>query len=268
MINSLHHEDIVEKERLAEEFKLGREIQVALLPHEMPLVKGLVVQGMMQPAKEIGGDYFDFITIDERPSSAGTGSIAIAIGDVSGKGVAAGLLMAMAKTAIHTLSQEEGSPRQVLIRTNAILNKHIDAQKFMTLLYLRWDPASSTLSYSSGGHEHILLYRGSTNNLESIQSGGIMLGMIPDIERFLEERELRLDPGDKVFLYTDGVTEALDRSGERFGLVRLIDAFGQHAGKPALELMTAVKDDIYSFMGDCPQYDDITLVVLEAAKEG
>ncbi|MFA5096559.1 MAG: PP2C family protein-serine/threonine phosphatase, partial [Candidatus Omnitrophota bacterium] len=241
--------------------KLGREIQVALLPQVIPLVKGLIVQGLMQPAKEIGGDYYDFITLPREDE------LSIVIGDVAGKGVAAGLLMAMAKTAINTLSQEERSPRQILIRTNAILNKHIDAQKFMTLLYLRWQFDISTLTYSSGGHEHILLFRHSTKSLESIQSGGIMLGMIPDVGMFLEEKELLLAPEDKVLLYTDGVTEALDQSGQRFGLDRLKEAFAGHISKPALELMNAVKDEVYSFMGSCPQYDDITLVVLEASKE-
>jgi sigma-B regulation protein RsbU (phosphoserine phosphatase) len=259
--NALHHEDIVEKERLAEELKLGREIQMALLPHDMPSVRGLIVQGLMQPAKEIGGDYFDFISFERDDL------LAVAIGDVAGKGVAAGLLMAMAKTAIHTLSQEALSPRQVLLRTNAILNKHIDAQKFMTLLYLVWHAGANTLTYSSGGHEHILIYREHNKSLESIQSGGIMLGMIPDIERFLEEKELYLAPGDKVLLYTDGVTEALDESGDRFGLIRLEEAFVRHAVKPALELMNAVKDEVYAFIGNYPQYDDITLVVLEASKE-
>ncbi|MFA5096810.1 MAG: SpoIIE family protein phosphatase [Candidatus Omnitrophota bacterium] len=259
--NALHHEDIVEKERLAQELKLGREIQVALLPQVVPLVKGLIVQGLMQPAKEIGGDYYDFITLPREDE------LSIVIGDVAGKGVAAGLLMAMAKTAVNTLSQEERSPRQILIRTNAILNKHIDAQKFMTLLYLRWQFDTRTLTYSSGGHEHILLFRHSTKSLESIQSGGIMLGMIPDVGMFLEEKELLLAPEDKILLYTDGVTEALDQSGQQFGLDRLREVFTGHISKPALELMNAVKDEVYSFMGSCPQYDDITLVVLEASKE-
>ena len=259
--NALHHEDIVDKERLAEELKLGREIQMALLPQEVPIIRGLVVQGMMQPAKEIGGDYYDFITLPNE------GELSIAIGDVSGKGVAAGLLMAMAKTAIHTLSQEVQSPRQILIRTNAILNKHIDAQKFMTLLYLKWQSDSNTLTYSSGGHEHILLFRNATKNLESIQSGGIMLGMIPDVSMFLEEKQLHLAPEDKILLYTDGVTEALDQSGERFGLARLSDVFVKHVSKPALALMQSIKDEVYLFMGSYPQYDDITLVVLEASKE-
>jgi len=268
--NALHHEDIVEKERLAEELKLGREIQTALLPHEAPFISGLTVQGLMQPAKEIGGDYYDFITL---PSVKGEGErLSIVIGDVSGKGVAAGLLMAMAKTAIHTLSQEQTSPREILLRTNAILNKHIGGQKFMTLLYLMWQADTRTFTYSSAGHEHILIYRetspqGETSpsgKVESILSGGFMLGMVADIDKFLEERQIQLQSGDKILLYTDGVTEAQNQAEDRFGLERLKESFLRHSAKNAQELMGAIKDEVYTFIGTQAQYDDITLVVLEA----
>ena len=256
--NALHHEDIVEKERLAEEMRLGREIQMNLLPRRIPSISGLSLQGLMQPAKEIGGDYYDFITLPDPDK------LSIVIGDVSGKGVAAGLLMAMAKTAIHTLSQEQISPRQVLLSTNKILNQHIGGQKFMTLLYFMWNSQDHTFTYSSAGHEHILVYRKQVQEVQIIQSGGFMLGMIPEIESFLEERKIKLEGGDKILLYTDGVTEAQNSADERFGLERLKNALHKHSQKPALELMEAVKDEVYAFIGDWPQYDDITLVVMEA----
>ncbi|MDD4909021.1 MAG: PP2C family protein-serine/threonine phosphatase, partial [Candidatus Omnitrophica bacterium] len=257
-----------EKERMAEEMKLGREIQMALLPQTLPIIRGLNVQGLMQPAKEIGGDYYDFITLP------GTDKLSVVIGDVSGKGVAAGLLMAMAKTAIQTLSQEEHSPRQILIKTNQILSQHIGGHKFMTLLYFMWPADTKTFTYSSAGHEHILICRanrgpvvvgGATHGaVEAILSGGFMLGMMPDIETYLEDKEIKLDLGDKILLYTDGVTEAQNRDEERYGLDRLISSFQKHSSKPAAELMRVIKDEVYSFIGAHPQYDDITLVVLEA----
>jgi sigma-B regulation protein RsbU (phosphoserine phosphatase) len=256
--NALHHQDIVDKERLAEEMKLGREIQMSLLPRKAPIVAGLNVQGLMQPAREIGGDYYDFITLPNK------NNISIVIGDVSGKGVAAGLFMAMAKTAIHTLSQEETSPMRILVRTNHILNQHIGGQKFMTLLYLMWRPNTATLTYSSAGHERILLYRDETSDVEIIKSGGFMLGMIEDIEVFLEEKDIKLKPRDKILLYTDGVTEAQNSAEEQYGMKRLREAFKKHSSKSALELMNAVKEEVYAFMGTYPQYDDISLVVLEA----
>ena len=256
--NALHHQDIVEKERLAEEMKLGREIQMGLLPRKAPIVAGLNIQGMMQPAREIGGDYYDFITLPDKDN------ISIVIGDVSGKGVAAGLFMAMAKTAIHTLSQEETSPMRILARTNRILNQHIGGQKFMTLLYLMWRPQNATLTYSSAGHERILLFRDKGQQVETIKSGGFMLGMIDDIEVFLEEKEIKLSPQDKILLYTDGVTEAQNSKEQMFGIERLKDSFKKHSEKCALELMNAVKEEVYCFIGTHPQYDDISLVVLEA----
>jgi len=285
--NAMHHEDIVEKERLAEEMKLGREIQMNLLPRVIPHISGLTVQGLMQPAKEIGGDYYDFITLQgpgeqgvpaSQTPSVPAENLAIVIGDVSGKGVAAGLLMAMAKTAIHTLSQEEVSPKQILLRTNNILNQHIGGQKFMTMLYFRWQPETKTLTYSSAGHEHILIYRTEPKGdvfptegkrpllgrVESIQSGGFMLGMIPDISQFLEDRTITLQKGDKVVLYTDGVTEARNTQEDLFGLPRLIEAVSKHSSKPAETLLNSLKDEVYSFIGTREQYDDITLVVMEA----
>jgi len=256
--NALHYEDLIEKERLEEEMKMGRHIQVTLLPQVDPKVEGLAVCGLMQPAKEIGGDYYDFITLPSKDE------FAVVIGDVSGKGVAAGLVMSMTKATVYAFSQEGVSPKQILLRTNHVLYHHISGEKFMTLLYMLWQHQTRTLTYSSAGHEHILCYRHSTQEIEIIQSGGFMLGMLPDIETYLDERAIKLEPSDKIVLYTDGVTEAQSQSGDRYGLHRLREALQKYARKPAGELAQAVKDDVYEFMGKCPQYDDITLVVLEA----
>ncbi|MDD5067748.1 MAG: SpoIIE family protein phosphatase, partial [bacterium] len=258
MDNSLHHGDIVEKERIAEELRLGREIQLSLLPHNPPQLAHLVIQGLMQPAKEIGGDYYDFIPQQDRNDCG------IVIGDVSGKGLAAGLMMAMVKTAIYIFSHTESSPKKNLIHINEILDKHLGGEKFMTMLYLVWQAASSTLTYSSAGHEHILLYRKASDKVEAIPSGGLILGVKPDIEDFLEERRIHMETGDKILLYTDGVTEALNPGKDRYGLNRLTETFLRHAARPASKLLASVKEEVYSFMGTHPQADDITLVVMEA----
>ncbi|MDD5067674.1 MAG: PP2C family protein-serine/threonine phosphatase [bacterium] len=256
--NALHHTDIVEKERLAEELKLGRQIQISLLPRTIPLVPFLSIHGIMQPAKEIGGDYYDFISLPDKKK------LGIVIGDVSGKGLAAGLLMAMAKTAIHIYSSQEDSPRQTLILLNGIFNKHIGGDKFMTMLYLIWKPERSSLVYSSAGHEHILVYRDSEKKVEEIESGGIMLGVTTEIEKYIEEKEIRLNPRDKILLYTDGVTEALNPDKDRYGLEKLKISFQDHSLRPVPDLMQLIQDDLFRFMGTTPQYDDITLVVIEA----
>ena len=258
LFNSLHYEDLVEKERLDEEMKMGRQIQMALLPQSTPQVSGLIVSGLMLPAKEIGGDYYDFITLPRNDQ------LAVIIGDVSGKGVGAGLIMSLAKATIYAFSQEENSPRQILMRTNYALFHHIGGQKFMTLLYMLWQPQARTLVYSSAGHEHVLIYHAGRDEVESVMSGGFMLGMLADIEDFLEERQVHLNTKDKVLLYTDGITEALNESGERFGLGTLKEAFKKHGRKSTDELVQLLKDEVFDFIGSHPQYDDITLVVLEA----
>ncbi|MFA5117148.1 MAG: GAF domain-containing SpoIIE family protein phosphatase, partial [Candidatus Omnitrophota bacterium] len=267
---------LVEQERLKQELELGRQIQESLLPKESPVIQGLKLSGLMLPAKEIGGDYYDFVVPDSSATTGGAhagipnaqsscdfSSVGIVIGDVSGKGVAAGLLMAMAKTAIHTLSQEETSPKQILLRTNQILVKHIGAQKFMTMLYFRYDTQTKTLTYSSAGHEHILIYR-KEGKVESILSGGFMLGMVPDISTFLEDKNISLNPGDKIVLYTDGVTEARNPQEDLFGLEKLIELIQKYGSKPAEQLLSSIKDEVYAYIGTREQYDDITLVVMEA----
>jgi len=258
VFNALHYEELAETERLEEEMKMGRQIQMALLPHESPEIARLNARGLMQPAKEIGGDYYDFVTLPDKDK------LAIVIGDVSGKGVAAGLLMSMVKATIQSLSQEGVAPKRLLMRINQMLYQNIQAQKFMTLLYFIWQAENRTLIYSSAGHEHILIYRNNAQVIESIQSGGFMLGMLPDIETYLEEKQIKLESQDKILLYTDGVTEAQNDQEDRFGLSRLTEVFRKHNQKPAQELMQTIKDEVYSFMGSQPQYDDITLVVLEA----
>ena len=259
--NALHHEDIVEKERLAEELRLGREIQQNLIPKVVPTVDGLNIEGLMLPAKEIGGDYYDYIKTLHKQ---GEGKLGIVIGDVSGKGVAAGLIMATAKATLKGLSQQNLTPREILCQANNVIYEYTGGQKFMTLLYFQYLEQERTFLYSSAGHEHILIYHSAINEVESIVSGGFMLGMMLNIETFLEEKQVKLNPKDKILLYTDGVTEAENERGDRFGLPRLKEAFQRYGTKPAQEFIQALKDEVYSFIGPHPQYDDITLVVMEA----
>jgi len=258
VFNLLHYKDLLEKERLEDEMKMGRGIQMSLLPTKKPDIQRLELCGLMEPAKEIGGDYYDFVTLPGKDDSA------VVIGDVSGKGVAAGLLMSMVKAAIFTLSEEKISPKELLLRLNRMLYRSVGSQKFMTLLYLLWQPQAQAFIYSSAGHEHILVFRSQTQTLETIQSGGFMLGMLPDIDSFLEERQLNLALKDKILLYTDGVTEAENAAGDRFGLEKLKESFKKYSRQPPAELIQAIKDEVYAFIGNHPQYDDITLVVLEA----
>ena len=254
--NALHHQDIVEKERLSEELRLGREIQMELIPKQVPEIEGLKLAGLMQPAKEIGGDYFDYL-----PKAKDR--IAIVIGDVSGKGVAAGLLMAVAKTAVYSISLQALNPKEIIIATNNILYQYMQGEKFMTLLYLEYINQEKKIIYSSAGHEHILHYDSKQNRCLPIKSGGFMLGMLPEIAEMLEEKELHLASGDKIVLYTDGVIEAEDSKRQRFGLNRLIKAVEKHSQKNAQELLDSLYLEVKNFIAGYTQYDDITLITME-----
>lgn len=134
----------------------------------------------------------------------------------------------------------------------------------MTMLYFKYKAQDRSLSYSSAGHEHILVYRSKTKEVESITSGGFMLGMLPDIDSYLEDSSISLLHHDKVLLYTDGVTEAENTQGERFGLERLKESFKANSSKAPEELIQTIKTEVYEFIGTQPQYDDITLVGMEA----
>lgn len=236
---------------------MGKEIQTALLPKDLPRLPGINIGGFTLPAKEIGGDYYDFIM-------PGAGEkLGIVIADVSGKGVAAGLVMAMIKTAIHAFSRQEISPKQILLCTDNILKDSVGGYKGATMLYLLWDAGNKTITYSSAGHEQILIYRASTGAIEAILSGGIMLGIQINIDSLLEEKKFVLAAGDKILLYTDGVTEAENQDGARFGLERLKESFKANSSKQANELLEVIKNEVYSFAGARAQYDDITLVIIE-----
>lgn len=309
--NALHHGDIIEKERLAEELRLGQEIQMNLLPKETPQIEGLQIAGLMLPAKEIGGDYYDYIVSSSEivdssknqqtsglptPNSKLQTRLSVVIGDVSGKGVAAGLIMATVKAMLEGLSEQQLSPKGTLVKANRILQRYTGGEKFMTMLYLTWDSREKKIRYSSAGHEHIIIYRckgvgeqqgdsarckgiegldqtktstplnlytSTPASVEVILSGGFMMGMLPDIETFLEDKELKLNPGDKVILYTDGVTEAHDPQGVLYSLERLVASVRKHGHKPVEELIEAVRQEVYGFISTQDQYDDITLVGME-----
>lgn len=253
-------QSLVEQDRLKQEMQLGQEIQQGFLPKEAPVVTGLKVAAFMQPAREIGGDYYDFIL---RPGNNGSSPLAVVIGDVTGKGLGAGLNMAMVKTTLLTLSREEIGLGEILTKANRILHGQMTFGTFISLLYLQWNPAMRALSFAAAGHCDPLVLRAATSKVERIPSGGIALGLIPEIESKIQERALPLAPGDHVLLFTDGVIEAQNARGEEFGMERLTEAVQRHGPRGAAGLAAGLREDVAAFIGSEAQYDDITLIVLE-----
>lgn len=274
--NVLRHKDILDKQRLAQELELASQIQEALIPQDFPHFQDLRLKGFIIPAQEIGGDYYDIIFSSEGEEEV----LNIVIGDVSGKGVSAALVMAMTKIALRMVTEQKLGPKDVLIRINKILYEQLKAQKFITLLYLQYRPLLKKLIYASAGHEHILVLRKDSSlededidiketfkfdnlRLDLIKSGGVLLGMLPDVEGFIKEKKLSFSRGDKLLLYTDGATEARREDGERFGLLRLKEAFKKHRDKDIASLTEAVYQEIKNFVKNYPQFDDIALLGAE-----
>ncbi len=258
--NALHHDDLVEKEVMDKELSLGQDIQLGLLPENLPTTAGLDVYGHMQPARVIGGDYYDFLP-------QGNDELGIVIGDVSGKGAPAGLIMVMAKTIIQSFSDAaQFSTKEILLKVNKILERNTHANIFMTMIYMHWSGKDRRLRYTGGGQEHIIIYRKHNQNCEVFKAGGVGLGILSNekLEPEVEEKNIGLVPGDGVVLFTDGATEATNNRKDMYGLDRLVAAVKRHGEMEARELLESLYGDIEDFRGAQPLYDDITMIVMKA----
>jgi len=248
-------DELAHKERLEKELEIATRIQTSILPRRLEAA-GLTVAAAMRPASEVGGDYYDFL-----PTSDGAW---IGIGDVAGHGLSAGLVMLMVQSIVAALAREgqTTTPREVVCRLNAVLFENIrdrlanDEHVTFTLLrYFR----DGRVSFA-GAHEDIVVWRKRLGVCETISTPGTWLGAVPDISRFTVDSELRLEPGDVLLLYTDGITEAMDATGQQLGLGRICEALNEVAEAP----VDAIRDDLLGLVGNWArtQVDDVTLLVL------
>lgn len=253
------HDAVLERQNRARtqaELQLGFHIQMGLLPHKIPEFLGISLAGSMTPAKEIGGDYFDFLNLPN-------GNLGIVIGDVSGKGVPAGMVMTSLYAFLHAECRYFANTYRTLVHVNADLSNHMSETMFASLLFFEWNPRSKALHYTSCGHEHILHFKKAENRLETIRSGGIALGMVADNSKIIREKSLLVKPGDTVLLYTDGVTETSNESREMFGLERLKTFVEKYETLSADEMRLALLDELRSFAHGAAQADDITILVMK-----
>ncbi|MBN2096557.1 PP2C family protein-serine/threonine phosphatase [Candidatus Peregrinibacteria bacterium] len=251
--------DVKERRRMSSELDIAAQIQRDVLPKEAPMAPGLDIVAKTRSAAEVGGDSFDFL---QSPDGNQT---FIYIGDVTGHGVPAGLVMVMVDTLIHAaVSMGLASSKDVLVHTNAMLTPRISARLFMTLVMLRWDASSQKMYYTGGGHEHVLVYKSKEEKVESIRSGGIALGMIPDNSKIIAEKEIPLELGDAIVLYTDGLTEAKNQSGEMYGLERMTASLKKYGYLPSAEsIFDHMTQDFSKFVGEYVQVDDTTMIVIK-----
>lgn len=248
-----------EKQAILSELRVASRIQLALLPRSDPEVAGMEISGRMKTAQEVGGDYFDYIwgapNGDKR-------TLYVAIGDVSGKGVPAGLVMVMARSILRSLVARMPHPKEVLREANRLLKQDLKPGMFMSMLLIAVDPNGGRLLLAGCGHERPLVYRKRTNTVERVDLGGLVLGVVSDLGEYLAEERISLEPGDQLFLYTDGVTEAINPSREPFGIDRVEDLLRVHGHEPPKRLVRHVLDALELHAAGATQHDDITLIAL------
>jgi sigma-B regulation protein RsbU (phosphoserine phosphatase) len=271
MTESIEHllQTEAEKKRLEEELRIAREIQMSLLPRGALSVPGLEVTALCVPAREVGGDYYDFFALGDR-------RVAVLVADVSGKGTSAALYMAELKGLLLSLSQRHQSPKELLIEVNRILSDNLDSRSFITMTYGVIDLRAGTMSYARAGHTPMIYVpangpgRGTAHVL---QPNGLVLGLRIDgiQERFvqlLEEETIEIGRGDLFVLYTDGITEAMNPDAEMFGEVRLSRIVEEHGHLRSTELRERILREVESFVGTADQHDDLTLILVKVTEAG
>jgi sigma-B regulation protein RsbU (phosphoserine phosphatase) len=263
-IETLLHER-EEKQRLEQELAIARQIQMSLLPQGPLHLPGIIVSAHCEPAREVGGDYYDYLPLG--PTRAG-----ILIADVAGKGTSAALYMAELKGVVHSLSRTAGSPRELLIEANRIIAPHLDDRSFITMTYAVVDSERRTFTYARAGHCPLVLVRAVTQPGDETRSAilapsGMVLGLKLDdgsmFSRVLEEATIVLGSGDVIVLFTDGISEAMSADGDCYGESRLMQVTEAASGEGVDELRERILGDIQRFSEGAPQHDDMTMLVLK-----
>ena len=244
-------QEIRERERVEQELHVARSIQQASLPKEVPELEGWEISPQYRPAREVGGDFYDFLELPK-------GRLGILVGDATGKGVPAALVMASARSMLRALAQTSNSPGHVLRRVNDPLVADIPANMFVTCFYAILEPENGNLTYANAGHDLPYLRRRG-GECEELMARGMPLGLMPGMG--YEEKQTILEAGEAALLYSDGLVEAHDPEGEMFGFPKLRALVAEHGEKGSLADL--LLEELYSFVGEgWEQEDDITLLTL------
>lgn len=249
---------IAEKERFLKELEIARGVQMRFLPQKVPQFPSLEIVSLCQPAMEVGGDYYDFIQMNER-------YMTVLIGDVSGKGVSAAFYMTMVKGIIKTLSKKIKAPAVLLAEANEIFYENAPRDVFITIIYGIFDLKEKTLTVASAGHNPLIVRKQRTGKTELINPRGIALGLDHG-ERYrsiIEEKCIPIAENDILVFYTDGVSEAMNNNEEIYGEDRLRAVIEKFAHLSPQQLQEKIVDSVARFSGNAPQHDDLTMVVVK-----
>ena len=250
-------EEVIEKERMEEELNIARDLQVSMLPADTPQVTGFEIAAYSVSAREVGGDFYDFIEM-------GANKAGMLIGDVTGKSVSGALVMSASRTLFRTLSEEELSVKDSMMRANQRLKKDVKSGMFVALLYAVIDSQDKILTLCSAGQTQPIHVSAKTGEGVLVETRGdtFPLGILDDSK--YEETRLQLETGDKIILYTDGIVEAMNEEEEIFGFDRLLEVVKNSQTMTAETLLDEIKGKVNEFAGSAPQHDDITIIVIQA----
>src|SRR5215211_5368674 len=251
-VGEMHTQEIRQRELVEQEHEVARSIQQASLPKEVPTLEGWQISPFYRPAREVGGDFYDFHFLSE-------GRVGLVVGDATGKGVPAALVMSTTLGMIQLAAGalDSSSPGEVLSRVNETLFARIPPNMFVTCFYAILDPENASLSYANAGHDPPYLQR--RGEAEELRARGMPLGLMPGMD--YKEKEIVLDAGEVALFYTEGLVEAHNPKGEMFGFPRLRALIAEHAVEGSLGEF--LMEELYSFVGEgWEQEDDITLLTL------
>ncbi len=251
---------VVEQERMQKEMQVAQEIQHSLLPGKVPAVSGYDIASLYRAAKEVGGDYYDFVSVDED-------TLGVVVADVSGKGVPGSLVMTMIRTALRMEARGSHSAADVMSRMNDFVTEDMKKGMFVTIFYLILDSKNRVISYASAGHNPMILFRAETDETFFLNPRGFPVGIsLPDenlFRRSIDVEKIKLKKDDMLVIYTDGVTEAMNEAREQYGEDRLLALIKEHGTKSPDEFVDALNEDIKIFTSGYPQNDDITVVAMK-----
>lgn len=270
--NARLHRAVLDKERLEHELQLARGVQASLIPSRTPIMPGWDFAAYWSPAREVSGDFYDFISgvgaaalLTPRAAQAAPSLQGIAIGDVSDKGMHAALFMALTRSVLRAATTAGNIPADALMLTNRLLCADSTGGMFVTLFYGQLDPVRNEMTYVNAGHNPPLVYRAQAKRFDELGRTGIMLGF--DETANLGQRAVQFAPGDFVVLYTDGVTEAFNAADEQFGEERLQQVLLENQTATPQEMLQALRGELANFVGDRAQSDDITIVIAQCVGE-
>jgi serine phosphatase RsbU (regulator of sigma subunit) len=245
-----------EKESIAKELQIAAQLQEKALPRQMPEVPGLEVSAKSFPAKAVGGDYYDFVY-------PGKDTVGFVIADAAGKGFPGSLYMSTSRSIFRVISQTETSPSVMLRKTNDYISGDPTQEgMFITYIYCVYDGAARRLTYSNAGHFPPLLYNTRTKVFKALNAGGMPIGIMAGAD--FPEEMVEFAEGDLLVLYTDGIIEAMNLQNEMFGVEKLEELIRNHGAEPTRSLIEHISAQIAGFVGEAPQHDDMTIVVIKA----